>query len=332
MSMSDLAMPQPPWGAPLTVGKILERVWVLLKGGWKLYLGLGSLPMGAMLLMEAGVFGVMFAAGVFPKPGTTSMSPERARQMLTTMLPLILLLDLIFLVVYAWFQGAACHAALAANRDRPGTFSEAVSKSWTGVGRYTWLGLLKGLVIGVPAAAALFLVALLLAVFVIQGAGGMSPGAQFLLLPLLLLALVAVPVYAVWMALKLSLAFPACVCEDIPAWESLKRSSFLTQRAKGRIFVVILVVYALNYAVMMAIELVGFLLGFVGSLTGVALHLHWSRLPAIALLAIGGIALVAFIVVLTGLTMSAVAIALCVLYDDQRMRLEPAATGAPATG
>jgi hypothetical protein len=330
--MGDLAIPQSPWRAPLTVGKILERVWVLLKGGWKLYLGLGSLPMGAMLLMEAGVFGAMFAAGVFPKPGTTYMSPEAARQMLTTMTPLILILDLIFLVLYAWFQSAACHAALAANRNRPETFSEAVSESWNGVGRYTWLGLLKGLLIGVPAAAVFILIAVVFAVFVIRGAGGMSPGTQFLLLPLFLLALAAAPFYAVWMALKLSLAFPACVGEDISAWESLKRSSFLTQRAKGRIFVVILVVYALNYAVIVGLELAGFFLVSICSILGVTLHLHWSRMPAIALIAIGGVALIAFVVALTGLTMSAVAIALSVLYDDQRMRLETAATEAPATG
>lgn len=331
--MSGFAMAPQPGPAPMTVGKILDRVWVLLRGNWKPYVALGSLPMGAVVLMEAGAFGLMFAAGAFPPPaGTTTMPPAAVRRLVWIMGPLILLLDMGFLAIYALYQGAACHVALEANHGRATTVSQAWSNAWRRLGRYMWLGLLKALCIAAPMLLCFLIVGVILAVSAISRHGGTGQDAWLALFPLFLLGFFAMPVYGIWMALKLSLAFPACVHEDIPACESVKRSNLLTRQAKGRIFLVMLVVYALTYAAMFALEMVGFLVLFVGSLVAITLHLHWNAPLAIAGIAMGGLAVLAAVLVLMGLSMGSVAIALSVLYEDQWMRLKPAALtqGGPA--
>jgi hypothetical protein len=327
--MSGFAIPPQPGPMPLTTGKILDHIWVLLKANWKLYVALGSVPMGAMVLMEAGVFGVLFAAGAFPpQAGTTPMPPEMVRRMVWIIGPLVLLLDLVFLAVYALFQGATCFTALEANRGGATTFSRAWGQAWGRLGRYAWLGFVKALCLGAPMVLCFLIIGIISAVFAVSKHGGLGQDGVFVLISIFLVAFLATPVYGIWMALKLALAFPACVHEDIPGWESMKRSNFLTQHAKGRIFLVMLVVYALTYAAMFALEMVGFLLLSVGSLVAMALHLQWNSFLAIAGITIGGLAVLAAFVALFGLSMSSVAVALSVIYDDQRARLEP--QGEPA--
>src|ERR1035437_10255024 len=78
--------------------------------------------------------------------------------------------------------------------------------------------------------------------------------ALFLLIPLIALLFIGAMVYGVIIAMRLSLAFPAALAEGLTAVAALRRSGQLTKGAKGRIFLVLLVVYALGYAA----EMVGF--------------------------------------------------------------------------
>jgi hypothetical protein len=69
--------------------------------------------------------------------------------------------------------------------------------------------------------------------------------------------LVMIPLfgYAVWMLLRCSLAFPACVVEQRKVWLSLKRSFHLSQGTKGRISLLFLLVAALGWLLSMAVTI-----------------------------------------------------------------------------
>ena len=111
----------------------------------------------------------------------------------------------------------------------------------------------------------------------------------------------------------------------------MQRSAMLTRGAKGRIFLVILVIYAALYAAMMAIELAAILLGAVGAIVMMVLHAHvtvpWSYI-GIGLIVICAFA---FMVLFISLTYAVLVAALAVLYHDQRLRKDlPLPTSAQA--
>jgi hypothetical protein len=172
----------------------------------------------------------------------------------------------------------------------------------------------------VPLAAVLALVGLAVALLhFVAGVGAGSWSMFFLVLTLVLLYL-GFLVYSILIMLRFALAFPACVVEELPAWASLQRSAKLTSGAKGRIFLVILVIYAALYAAMLALELVAILLGAVGAVVMMVLHAHvtapWSYI-GIGLI---GICAFAGMVLFISVTYAALVSALAVLYHDQRMR------------
>ena len=63
---------------------------------------------------------------------------------------------------------------------------------------------------------------------------------------LLLLLMLVVSAFAVWMLLRLCLAFPASVVEQIPAWTSLKRGTLLSHGTRARILLLYVMGVFLN--------------------------------------------------------------------------------------
>src|SRR5579863_8481946 len=98
-----------------------------------------------------------------------------------------------------------------------------------------------------------FFPALVIELVMFAGIGLMSlhkaqPNPIFIVLfPFLSFLQMAAMVVGVIVALRFSLAFPASVFEDLTAWQAIKRSGVLTRGAKGRIFLVLLVIYAATY-------------------------------------------------------------------------------------
>jgi hypothetical protein len=121
------------------------------------------------------------------------------------------------------------------------------------------------------------------------------------------------------MSLRLALAFPACVNENITAMQAIKRSGVLTQGAKGRIFLVALVIWAISYAGIMVLYVI---FAFSGAIVAFAGAGHWQRLgPAgYILLGILGMFVLAFLLIYAGLLMAAYSFALAVQYRDQCLR------------
>jgi hypothetical protein len=132
-----------------------------------------------------------------------------------------------------------------------------------------------------------------------------TAGIGFLVMtPVFLLALI----YGLLMSLRYSLSMPACVVEELTATQSIKRSIQLSKGARGRIFVLGLLVYAVRL-------LLGILLGFpfialAFKHPGQPIPLGWLTLQQVA----------AFVV--NTLIGPIYATGLTLFYYDQRVRNE----------
>lgn len=327
--MSSPIVPTAPGAipGPMTVGRILDRIAAILRGNIRLFLELSAVPAAAMLATYGVLFGVLRLEGIFPPPAHV---PQPAN-MVWTLSVAMLLAMVPMMLAYAVFQAAACHASIQANRGRKVTFREAYAVVWRYAGRYMGLMVLQALCIVVPMLLLALAAASAVAAPALAGRGTLSPGAWFLMIPLIMLAYLVGFAYAVWMSLRLGLAFPACVEENLTAVEALKRSGVLTRKAKGRMFLVLLVVYAISYAAFLVVEMVVMAVVAVLALVASGMHLHVPYALGMAGFAAAAVGIFAFFCVWMALIWAGYAISLSVLYEDQVFRIDgPAA--APANG
>ena len=313
---------------PMAFGQILVRIYRLLRSQLKLFIGLASLPAGAYLLL----IGLVFAVCIRPILAHLPAQPDPA-MILRTVLPAILILLPVQLAVFALYLAASIHAALQADQGLSVTFSDAYQVAWQRFGRYCGLMLLIYIIACLPA--------LVMQLVVVSGMGVLSlyhaaPPPSFLfLLPLVFLLFFAALVYSIILLMRLSLAFPASLAENLTARAALSRSGQLTRGAKGRIFLVMLVIYALGYAA----EMVGiFALAAIICICALilaVLHVALASVVGIIAAVLAALCLIAFLYLLLGLLGAAFSIAFAVLYNDQRLRKDgppPALSqpGAPA--
>ncbi|MGA2049916.1 MAG: hypothetical protein ABSG96_19630 [Terracidiphilus sp.] len=309
-----------PPALPMTFGQILDRIFKLVRGHFWPFTAIGAFPFGVVLVFEAVIFGGLFLAGVFKHPPAF---PDVAT--IRWILGAVGLLFIpIMLVMYGLYYGAASYAALVADHGFEVTAGEAFRHAWSKLGRYVWLMFLRGLIIGAPIVVCVLVFAIGVGLFGLLSKGNENPVALFLLIPLGILLYFGAIVYAILMTLRLSLAFPACVNESLTAGQALKRSGLLTQGAKGRIFLVLLVIYAISYAFVMVLYAVGLLLFAVGALI-FAGHFDPSSPLTIVLAVVAGIVLLTLILFWTATLMAAYSSAFAVIYRDQCVRRD----GAP---
>jgi hypothetical protein len=308
----------------MTVGRLLDRIWTILRSHSKLFVKLGVIPAAATLILCGVMFGCFAAAGLFHFPPT--QQPPNLQRVLWIVFPASLIISVPMMVVFAVYQAATCNAALAVNRGLEPACGELNRRAWGKAGRFTWLMVMHWLIVVAPLYAGMALFGLA-GVFAGGSGGDRNPGTWFVLIPFIFLLYIGGFVYMIWMMLRLGLAFPACVAEDITAWEAVKRSGRLTVKAKGRMFLVMLVVYAISYAVMMVFELVGLAAVGILILIGSAFHMQITQPVSIAVLVVVGIVFMAAICVMSVLMWAAYAISLSVIYEDQVLRID----GRPAS-
>jgi hypothetical protein len=313
---------------PMTFGQTLDRIFRLMRSQLKLFLAVATVPAVAMVAIMAGIFAIAFVPIISQLP----KQPDPAL-MLRLMIPSMLLTIPVSLIVFALYLAASIHAAMQANLGVSVTFREAYGVAWKRMGRYLWLMILI-YIIG-------FLPMLVTELVMFGGIGLLTDGhsepnpALFLLIPLAVLLFIAAVVYGVIIAMRLSLAFPASLAEDLTACASLRRSGQLTKGAKGRIFLILLVIYAFGYAA----EMVGFMvlaaiIG-IGALVMAACGVQMPSAAGITGIVIAGLCFIAFLYLWTALLWSAFSTSFAVLYHDQRLRKEgvlpaPSQPGVPA--
>jgi hypothetical protein len=300
----------------MTFGQIFDRTYRLMRNNLRLLLSIAAVPSAAIFVVIGIVFGVM-SAEIIPQIIHQTTAPVAPPYYL---LIFIFTTYLIFPVIYALYLPAASYAATQADLGVAVTFREAYAVGWHRFGRYLWLMILGTLYMIAPVAACALiigLVALLLHFTMGASSSGFMPLA---LIPLGVLLYIAAVVCSILILLRISLAYPACVVEELPACNSLKRSIQLTKGAKGRIFLVMLVVYALTYLVSMVCVAV---FCFVGALVAFIAILAHVTVGSTAFYILIGLAVLGYLLIMIAsclFSYAAFTTALAVLYHDQRLR------------
>jgi hypothetical protein len=300
---------------PSTLGEILDRTAQLYRSRFLLFLGISVIPTVVVVAL-ACLIGLVVAW--WSAAGAGSVSEAEGYVLVAVFALGVTLVALpIFLAATALAMAAMCHAVSRVYLGQATTLRDAYKSVWRRGWRYIGLYLLEGLLIGVAPIAAwtvlVFLVAGGAALARTAGMGSITGGALFGLL--VVLAVVALIGYVIWMALRLSLAFPACVVEQIGAWTAIKRSSNLSLGTKGRIFVLFLLGATLSWLLSMGITL--------------PLTIILALLPGMNNAQnVGVIAWVPFFVIygslfaVQALVRPVYGIALVLFYYDQRIRIE----------
>jgi hypothetical protein len=319
--------PQPP--VPMTFGQILDRTYRLMRANLSLFLGIATVPTAIIVAFIAGwtIF-VLKTIGPLMNGNPSQLGAVAVNSQF--FLPLAIFYP-IMLAAYALYLPAAFFAAANADRGLAVTFRQAYSVAWSRFGRSLWLMVLLILYMVVPIAVVGALIAAG-AAFIHHATGaGFGPPAMFFLVPLIVLLYLGILVYSVLIMLRFALAYPACIEEDLSAWKALQRSASLTRDAKGRIFLVLLVVYAIVYAMELVCILVLVALAAVAAFVAVSAHVTMGSPTFFILAGVGVFAYMLIIGACILLSYAAFTTALAVLYHDQRLRKDiPLPAQSPA--
>ncbi len=316
-------------GVGMTLGQILDRVFRLLRANLQLYLGIAVVPALTMGAFFAVAFGITMLSVVPRLRGHAGPPDPRTIAWLTisSFLGFVAIFP-----VCALYAAASSYAVVRTMIGHALTWKEAWAVALARAGRYIGLMFLAALMVVGPVYAGAAMVGATLLLFLGFPAQPHAPPVGFfLLIPFAVLLILGGDIYALFAFLYLCLSFPACVFEDLRPAEALRRSKALTRGAKGRIFVVLLVVYAVNYAVFLAC-MAALVLSAVAAIS-ITRPLHLSPLQsAIVVLPFGLVLLAVVVLVIYAFPYAGYTTALGVLYCDQRFRESGMLPEAPPAG
>lgn len=298
---------------PLNLGEILDRTVNLYRSRFLVFFGISVLPTVVILVIALLVFLILAWWG---NSGAGSVSKAVAGILAVLFVSGIVLLAIpVVLAATALAEAAINHAVNCAYFGEKISIRDSYKAIWKRDWHYVWLYFLQGLIIwGVPIGAWVALIFLSAALSAWAQSAGIS-GLGGLIGLLLFVAFLALVAYFVWMLLRLSLAFPACVVERITAWAAIKRSDALSKGTRGRIFLLYLLGAALGWIVSVCLVIVVIIVAAL--VPGATSPQHSQTLGAVVLLVTygGGFALQSLIKPVYG-------IALLIFYYDQRIRQE----------
>jgi len=322
--MSDPA--QVPARAAMDVSHILNRVFQLLRANLRLFVGIAAVPP----LVMYGLLALVAAAVLIPVFTRLHRAPSQQEivQILLVFVPLAMLTFLLFWLVFALYLAAGSHAAVQADNGVPVTFGESYAIAWRRAGRYFLLLLIIYAICFIPALAIQLGIASVIGLSALDKA---QPNPiVFALFPLGMLLELALFVVGFIVALRLSLAFPAAAAENLSAVEAVKRSSVLTRGVKLKIFLVLLVIYAATYLATLVLMCGLAFAVVIGVLVFSGMHLDFASPVTVSLAVLAGLGLLALMVLFMACSWAGYTTALCVIYNDQRRRVDPVlAFGAP---
>ncbi len=230
---------------PLTLGEILDRTALLYRSNFLLFAGIASIYAGALLVLSLIQIGVQEVFRI------KHLDNE---MVWVTVVGFLVMWPVI--VIVGGFAVAANNRAVAwVHLGETATIRGAYSSILPRLGRYLWLMTITTLMVWLPFGL-LYAGYMVFVLLYIKPKGiGMQPTAHtdpksmlFFLAGMLAIGvlLLAALVYAILMGLRYSLAVPACVVEDLPARKAIRRSIELTKGARGRIFLLGLLVVAIQ--------------------------------------------------------------------------------------
>jgi hypothetical protein len=299
---------------PLTLGEVLDRTAQLYRSRFPVYFGIAVIPAGTVLACAAVVFMVLAWAGATTSSGVASGAGNMVMLALLTIAGLVAVPLFFGTTALGW--AAMSHAAARAFLGESISIRESYKSAWMQGWRYLWLYLLAALMVGGAPIAVLFLLTLLSAgLAVLARTAGLGTVATASLGGLAFLLFAGLAVYALWMLLRVCMAFPASVVEQIPAWSAIRRGSTLSKGTKGRIFVLFLLGVSLSWMLGIGISIP--VLIVIALIPGATNPQHSQTVSMVFAFAWYGLwfAIQAF-------TKPVYGIALTLFYFDQRIRTE----------
>jgi hypothetical protein len=295
---------------PLKLGEILDRTAQLYRRNFLLFAGVAAIPTGAMLLAALPVGAVIAIFGLLTvkSGGTPNLGT------IALIAGIVLIFAPVAVAVTVLSQAAVTGASISTYMGRKLTIRAALRsvwpRFWTFFGLLLLQGIFAALIPGVIAAAVIGV----LAYFVSQNAGNVATAEALGFLMFVVSA--AAFVYIVWRALGYAMSMAACIGEEKLAWDSLQRSVVLSKGARGRIFVMFLLVWALSIIIS--------IIGYIPTTILMALATTIGHGAQSAAFVIVGAEVLNVLVNFTLQTLitPVYIIALVLLYYDQRVRLE----------
>jgi hypothetical protein len=217
---------------PLTLGELLDRTFSLYRSRFWLFCGIAAIA-SALELVIGGIGRV--AVHRFTHQPTTLYS---------AILGITYVAGFIYFFAHCIAQAATTSAMSDVYLGKPasiGSAFRAISGKW-----YAWIGIGWWQIWSASwIFMALFIPFVVLAALKINmGVGGVAGNVGLVLLGILFV--IAAMAYGVIAYIRNSLAIPAKVSEGMSVRKAMRRSKDLAAGAKGRIFTVWLIVYAMN--------------------------------------------------------------------------------------
>lgn len=230
---------------PLTLGEILDRTAQLYRTNFLLFAGISSVYAGVLLILGLGQIGVEEFLRM----------EHMTRQVIWVSMVGALAMTPIVIIVGGLAVAANNRAVAWVHLGQPATIRGAYASIVPRLGRYLWLMTITTFILWVP--FVVVYAGFIIFTFVYLKPTGIMTQPTIQKDPQTLLVFVAVAgifgvlvlaafVYAIIMGLRYSLAVPSCVIEDLPARESIRRSIDLSKGARGRIFLLGLLVLAVQ--------------------------------------------------------------------------------------
>lgn len=307
---------------PLSSTQLVSRTLELLRAHLKLWLALSLVPLLAALLLAAPLLGLFGFLGYQKSHGGT-LSPDQIPWGFAVVLFVVAWMGM--LVVMAQLLTAITWAALRIDAGADATARQAWQVGWQTLGRATWLLILRTLVASGPLFVG-FLVAMALLAASSAAPAGARTGLALGGMLLLFASFTGGMVYSVAAWTWTTLAHPACLMENLPAWSSIQRSLRLTRGARGRIFVAGLLLYLITMAAVVLLEVA--ILIVVGVGAAIFAAVHPSQLVVAITVGVAILAGFSLLVVLEMLLIALLPIFESIVYRDLR-RMEQLRTQSP---
>jgi hypothetical protein len=294
---------------PLRLGEILDRTAQIYRSRFLLFLGIATIPAGTIFLFAGGIVGSI--AWIGPK---ASEGPTTANVMAW-----IVIFGLGLLVIPATLgstalgDAAMSDAAAGAFLGHPITIRDSYKTAWRRAWRYAGILLLQGLAFFV---VPMIVFGVVIGVMIATKVSGFAANDSSPLFGgMLFLTVVVLGSFAVWILLRLCLAFPVSVVEQAGAWTALKRGNRLSEGTRGRILVLYILGVLLNQILAWVVVFPAMiLLALIPGLQGQA---HARVLGVITTFAMYGA-----MFAVRALTKPVYGIGLTLFYFDQRIRKE----------
>jgi uncharacterized membrane protein len=247
---------------PLTLGEILDRTAQLYRSHFWLFSGIASVYSGALLLLN------LLAIGVQQWLSSQHLQPNVTNRYLLLAGGMGLVLQMFVMFAVGGLAVAANNRAVAwVHLGEPATIRRAWASIMPKAGRYLWLMTIIWFVLWFPMAlayggyiAALFRWVGAGSIKMLSGGSGTPPNQQAALMFLLVtmafgLVFLLASAWAIVMGLRYALAIAACVVENLPARPAIRRSIVLSKGARGRIFVLGLLVAVIQIGLVLITQL-----------------------------------------------------------------------------